>query len=151
MSKTWYKRIANHFWDHHKDRIFVMHDRFTKDPYIFRYKILDCFFFKIRLHQIVRRDNEPKLHDHPWPFFHCVIAGGYIEDNDSGTHTRSKGFWAFRRAKYRHCISDILGTESWTLIIHAWTNRSWGFHCDEGWIQYDDYEKRREENLGWEC
>lgn len=158
-SDSWYKRLADKVIRYRPELVKVISDQFTGVPYMIRYLVLDLLIIKVHLHQIIRKDSEPKMHDHPWPFFHYVLEGGYVEQNYAGLHVREPGFWAFRPARYRHAIVGLSKThwldgydvEAWTLVVRGPNLRHWGFHCDSGWVHHNDYERRRKENVGWEC
>ena len=151
MKQPWYVKLAMKINRYHPRNVKVLSDRFVNQPYLVRITLLDLGVIKVYLHQFIRRDYEAKFHDHPWPFFHYVLCGGYHEASGEWTHDRQAGYWAFHRARYRHSIVALTHEKTWTLIVRGPTMRDWGFHCDEGYISHDEYHKRRQLGLGWEC
>lgn len=49
-------------------------------PYLIRFSIFEFFGFSLKLHFILRSDDDRSLHDHPWTFWTLMIAGGYWEE-----------------------------------------------------------------------
>jgi len=127
-------------------------------PYMIRYTVLNLFFVGVYLHHILRSDDDVIPHDHPWPFFHLILKGGYYEEYPplplwhvvthkripASVHFRGPGYWAFHRAKYLHRVSmevDRDGNElpSWSLVITGPRTREWGFLTPTGWVQWKTY------------
>jgi hypothetical protein len=78
------------------------------DPYLIRWSFFDVFGYSLKLHIILRSDDDRTLHDHPWTFLSLMLKGGYWEH----THSIVKGEtirtwirpWTLRvcRAPYAH-------------------------------------------------
>ena len=59
-------------------------NRSMKTPYIhlkgymMRYWLIpyNPFGIAIRVHHILRSDNERNFHDHPWPYINVILRGG---------------------------------------------------------------------------
>lgn len=47
--------------------------------YMRRWRFISTPWFGVRLHHIVRSDNDRELHDHPFTFLSFILAGGYFE------------------------------------------------------------------------
>lgn len=121
--------------------------------YMQRWKILDSDFLNIRVHHIVRRDEDRHLHDHPWNWASLVLRGGYIEElpaelrpTFSGDkevtwfRVRLAGSFCLRRALDRHRIASVRpGT--YTLFITGPKINWWGFVTPHGKVYYRDYLK----------
>lgn len=48
--------------------------------YLFRSRWLGLNFGDVYLHHIVRSDDDPDPHDHPWSFLGFILKGGYRDD-----------------------------------------------------------------------
>lgn len=129
-------------------------------PYMVRYYLFECRWFDIYIHQIMRSDDSPDFHDHPWPFFHVILEGRYFEESPdifeslttpgkqivSFDHNlRKPGFMAFRPADYAHRL-ELTHGEVWTLVISGRKRREWGFldritGCWTQWRKYTEGER----------
>lgn len=49
------------------------------DPYLKRWSLFLPFGASIKLHHILRSDEDRDLHDHPWSFVSIILRGGYYE------------------------------------------------------------------------
>lgn len=69
---------------------------FHLPEYMNRYWLLKprrwTFGCAIRVHQILRSDNDRHLHDHPWPFATLILRGGYVEILQQHVLNRSELF-----------------------------------------------------------
>lgn len=135
--KTFYpKKKENPFY-------FVIENA-TGDPYLCRYRLFRCRWFKLTLHHILRSDEDPDLHDHPWNFVSLVLWSGYDEilpsrDPDGFEHVRRvrAGDVVRHRAADAHRL--ILVRPAWTLLVMTGKKRHWGFHTRNGWMKHEDY------------
>ena len=109
------------------------------EPYLVRYTIFRLPFLKIMIHKILATDWAPAMHDHPWPFFHVILSGSYIEQNSSGKHLRRRGHLAFRASRYTHRLILRDSNPVWTLVIRGPRIRAWGFYCRRVWVFWRDY------------
>lgn len=115
--------------------------------------ILETPWFTIRLHHILRSDEDRALHDHPWDFVSLILWGGYTEvtqwyspkgvDGLSGPRYDyfyrrfGPGNIIRRKASDLHRLELPEGKTAWTLVFTGPTLRSWGFHIPfEGWIPW---------------
>lgn len=48
-------------------------------PWMVRWSLLECFGWSLKLHHILRSDEDRDLHDHPWSFLSLILRGGYWE------------------------------------------------------------------------
>lgn len=105
---------------------------------------------RIYLHKFYRGDEDPHLHDHPWPFTSVILTRGYWEEtpyeqpsafNDNPTRGHLiyrkgeyfyKAFYPIfsklvRPATWKHRV--ILKDEKpvWTIVRTGVKERSWGF------------------------
>jgi hypothetical protein len=49
--------------------------------YLFRSKWFGLNFGDVYLHHIVRSDDDPDPHDHPWGFLGFILKGGYLDQS----------------------------------------------------------------------
>lgn len=109
--------------------------------------------FSIRIHEILRSDEDRHLHDHPWRNISIVLRGGYTEVTPTdqaqpaerdwwslNVKWRGPGSIVFRKATDRHRLVLTEGKTCWTIFIMLGNKRQWGFHTQRGWIHWKDYE-----------
>jgi len=138
--------------------------RAEKTPYIHLHGYLERYWLfpygslpfgiAIRLHHILRSDNDRHLHDHPWAFLSIVLRGGYWEqrscrcclDGNCGyapCRWRGPGSIAFRRASTWHRLGlpSAIDADSscWTLFISFRAKQDWGFLVDGEKVLAKDY------------
>jgi hypothetical protein len=104
------------------------------------------------LHKIHGSDNEPILHDHPWPSLSFILAGSYVEHtiHAGGIHVRQvrkAGDIIFRLPATPHRLEmpDGLDAPCWTLFLAGPRLREWGFHAEDGWIPWQEFKRQRSE------
>lgn len=134
-------------------------------PYLIRYTIFNCPLFGIKLHNLLRSDDDC-LHDHPWAFISFILKGGYVEHRvdkiiayeeakdisalddfffDPSNDTfqlRSKRLYGsprilFRPSNWIHKLEVYQPT--WTLVITFKKVKKWGFFTPRGWIEWFKY------------
>jgi hypothetical protein len=113
---------------------------------------------KLYLHYFHSSDEDAALHDHPWPFWSLILWGGYIEVSQCGPDEKGDRYvydphsdtvWVRlpegqrsewyeslsllrRPAAWAHRI--VIGRRNpWTLVWCGAKERSWGWHCPDGW------------------
>lgn len=92
------------------------------------------FPISVRLHHIVRPDQDRHLHDHPWNARTVILRGGYVEirpisDDEHMLHTRNAGDTCrLRFGEYHRIIS--VQPDTWTLFITGRYRGTWGFAVD---------------------
>lgn len=97
----------------------------------------------IRLHRILRADEERDLHDHPFDFTSVILVGGYTEDRPAEKGRAMcfeyrAGDVIHRKAEDAHIIAHVLpGTL--TLVFSGPKRREWGFHSPAGWVHWKEY------------
>lgn len=98
--------------------------------------------FNLFLHNF-KASDEPICHNHPWPWFRLILAGGYWEHYTDGTK-KWIGRWnfAWRKAEDYHWIELEPGLDTWSLFGHGRRKGPWGFLFPEGWIYWRDGIKR---------
>lgn len=116
------------------------------NDYLTRWSLWLPFGYSIKLHKIVRTDDDRCEHDHPWNFTRVILWGGYKENIHGIEHTRRPWRpWAFWRiypcsARFQHRITELLnGQVSWTLVFAGPKNRHWGFYTLDGWKYWREF------------
>ena len=133
-----------------KGRKKIIYDRQGEKEYLIRYYLFlkdrSWFPFNVTLHKICKSD-EPKLHDHPWPFMAIILKGGYWEHTEGRKYPKWKGPGriTFSGSKRYHRLQ--LGQDKWHNTIPCWTlffmgpkRRDWGFKDNNGnWISNEKF------------
>lgn len=114
-------------------------------PYIRRWWVIPRNrWFNVYLHQFLRSDDDRALHDHPWSNCSILLRGSYIEHTIAAggvNHKRvlSAGDVRLRLSgKFAHRI-ELHDGPCWTLFITGPRYRSWGFHCERGWVHWETF------------
>lgn len=97
------------------------------------------FLPSVRLHQIMRPDQDRHLHDHPWNARTLILRGGYTEQREDGLRHNDAGTTCRLLFGEYHRIVAVSRDGVWTLFI-TWKYRgTWGFLVDGvkvPWRQY---------------
>lgn len=125
------------------------------DVYMYRYWLFNpyeenssgkgnWFPISIRLHHIVRPDQDRHMHDHPWNARTFILRGWYFEKRHvSGTHYRLECRQAGQTAALRfgeyHAISRIGEGGVWTLFVTGKYRGTWGFLVNGVKVQWRKY------------
>lgn len=137
----------------------VIRDLEQKQDYLRRWSLWLPFGWSIKLHQILRADDDRCSHDHPWSFLRIILWGGYTEEFrherpsdtgygvhvSSGTQTlKSWRPWAPWRVylcsgSFRHRITALSGKSSWTLVVCGPKVREWGFFTNSGFMPWKSF------------
>lgn len=110
---------------------------------------LQQFGIAVRIHEILRSDDDRALHDHPWPYLTVILSGGYYEHTVDAFGELSTwhgpGDVLYRSADFRHRLE--LFRPFWfgvgahdararipavTLFITGRWQQSWGFFPGTG-------------------
>lgn len=103
---------------------------------------------KVFLHCFHRGDVEPYFHDHPWPFWSLILAGGYWEHTAKGKRWYGPGSILRRPAHWQHRVELPEGQRCWTIVWTGLKVRSWGFICPQGgWIPWREHEANQAAGL----
>lgn len=91
----------------------------------------------VRVHHILRSDDDRAFHDHPWPYLTVILRGGYTEVRPvfdrSGLYAGTTSAWRaagsvlFRGARSWHRLEVPAGVDTWTLFITGPKVQQWGF------------------------
>lgn len=102
---------------------------------------------KLFLHLFHRGDVESYDHDHPWPYWSLILAGGYWERTPTGRRWYGPGRLLRRPADWRHRVELPSGRRCWTLVWTGARVRGWGFWCASGWIPWRQHAANLEAGL----
>jgi hypothetical protein len=100
------------------------------------------FPLSIRIHKIVKPDNDRNLHDHPWNCRSFILKGWYVERrilND--IFIRSKGQSSRLNFKEYHRIETVCPEGVYTIFVTGKYQGTWGFLVNGIKINYKDYLK----------
>lgn len=132
----------------------VIMDLARTSPYLVRWSLSLPFGLSLKLHLILRPDDDRCAHDHPWWFVRIILWGGYWEEwsRDSGdsddrlriigrSHRKPWRPWAPWRFYYcghdfSHRITELPRGRSWTLVLCGRRSRDWGFYTRTGWMAW---------------
>lgn len=115
------------------------HDVTIGDDYLRRWWIIPRNdYMNIYLHQLNHDDDDRALHDHPADNISLVISGGYTEVTPDGVFERKPGDVIHRKAGDAHRL-ELKGEQSTSLFYMGPKYRQWGFHCPDGWVQWNKF------------
>lgn len=108
-------------------------------------RLLQEFGVAVRVHQILRSDNDRHPHNHPWPYLTIILRSGYWESvYDSQGHLvhqrwHGPGSVLLRSAEHWHQL-HVLNSSCTTLFITFGTKRDWGFLVDGEKVPAKEYQ-----------
>jgi hypothetical protein len=115
------------------------------DPYMRRWWLIPRNrWFNVYLHHFLHSDDDRALHDHPWSNCSILLRGRYTEHtiDAGGIHRRrvlSAGSTRLRLSgKFAHRV-ELHDGPCWTLFITGPVYRSWGFHCPQRWVPWQEF------------
>lgn len=112
--------------------------------------------FSIRVHHIVKPDDDLHLHDHPWNARTIILRGGYLEEIPAGIDGRhpERGHRISRKCVGRfrqqgdtnpigfgefHRIIHVAEGGAYTLFISGRYRGDWGFQVDGEKVPWREY------------
>jgi len=107
--------------------------------------LLQRFDIAVRIHEILRSDNERHPHSHPWSYLTVILRGSYLEQryNDEGDlvdyRAHGPGSILWRPAGSLHRLSLFDGPVT-TLFITFKKRGGWGFQVDGKIIPHREYK-----------
>lgn len=113
--------------------------------YLRRWSLWLPFGWSIKLHKIVRTDDDRCEHDHPWDFFRIILWGGYTEVRNGFSYIlkpwRPWAPWRIYpcRSEFKHRIVHLTKGYNWSLVICSPKKRAWGFYTKLGWKYWKDF------------
>lgn len=131
-------------------RKLIIRDEATGEPYLTRWHLVRCKWFRIFIHRIHRADKDRHLHNHPWPrAFAIVLRGGYQEMRDRyysaiqhyGNCSRLNTCGPRINHLYTGTYHRItwVAPNTWTLFIAGRRTRDWGFLVDGKHVPCREY------------
>lgn len=131
------------------------------------------FGYTVRLHKILKSDDDRALHDHPWAFTSIILSNGYIEvlgqwkswdemkygmlslDSRLTVTQDSEGRWIAYRwvgqgeinsadATTWHRLILLNSKPTWSLFISGKREHGWGFLLDGRKIGWKQYSTPEE-------
>jgi len=113
-------------------------------PYLVRWSLWLPFGLSLKLHKIMRPDDDRCAHDHPWWMIRIILWGGYTESHGTDSkvsHRKPWRPWAPWRIYYcgptfRHRILELPHRISWSLVLCSGRKREWGFYTKFGWLDW---------------
>lgn len=102
----------------------------------------------IRVHHILRPDEDRHLHNHPWAWRTIILSGRYVEEDDRGVfRMRREGGTASLTPDRYHRIAEVDHVEgALTLFITFRKVGSWGFRVNRTHVPWQDYLWAKELN-----
>lgn len=93
----------------------------------------------VRIHHIMRADQDRHHHDHPWDARTIILRGYYCEERGNRLCLRERGSTATLKFGEYHQISMVPEDGVWTLFI-TWKYRgTWGFLVDGQKVPWRQY------------
>jgi hypothetical protein len=145
-------------WLERHDRKRIIMDRECNEPLLTRYYIFlkdrKWFPFNIFIHKFHKGDPGD-LHDHPWPYFTLILAGGYYEwvpklwngcVVGEERHWRGPGHFRLCGANSYHRIELHPEVTPWTMFMPGPQKREWGFLVKGKWIPNGEYLTHKAEH-----
>lgn len=125
----------------------VITDIHSGEPYLIRWSLWLPFGYSIKLHKILRADEDRCDHDHPFAMLRIILWGGYREvcgEERKPQHCKPWRPWAPWRMYYcpvgfRHRITELLRSHSWTLAWCGNKQRDWGFFTKNGFMHWKQF------------
>lgn len=96
----------------------------------------------VRVHHILRADDDPHPHSHPWTARTILLKGWYYEqrpDEFTGDRLRSAGETQAMPADLVHRISQVAPGGVWTLFFTFGPSSGWGFRVDGEIVPWREY------------
>jgi len=116
-----------------------------KEIYLRRLYIARCPLFSIMIHFIDTPDKQRHLHDHPIYMLCFVLKGWYVEELEGSFDSpdsigRVRWInWVTPHKKHRIILTPKDGAV--TLCFAGPSVREWGFHTEDGWVGYQEYQR----------
>jgi hypothetical protein len=98
----------------------------------------------VRIHQILRADNDRDLHNHPWDARTIILKGWYDElregENGRIVHAKRRaGDTAAISAKTFHTITAVAPETVWTMFFMGRKVQPWGYATERGFVHWSEY------------
>lgn len=95
----------------------------------------------VRIHHILREDQDRHMHDHPWDARTVILRGWYVEERKGCAieFVRDVGDTAALAFGEYHAITDVPSDGVWTLFITFGYQGTWGFLVDGAKVPWRAY------------
>lgn len=96
----------------------------------------------VRVHCILRADDDPHPHTHPWPARTILLKGWYLEERPEeyrGERLRREGDTMDMPADLCHRITNVSEGGVWTLFWTFGSSAGWGFKVDGEVVPWRTY------------
>lgn len=116
-----------------------------KRDYLHRWSLWLPGGLSLKIHKIVRPDNDRCEHDHPWWFIRVILWGGYREIIKGQSYDRLPWRpWAFWRIypclpSFQHKIIELFKDANYSLVLCGRNKGTWGFKTKKGWIPWQKF------------
>ena len=97
------------------------------------------FPLAIRIHKIVKPDNDSHLHDHPWNARTFILKGWYVEERFDSWYVRRAGETSRLNFGEYHRITHVSEGGVYTLFVTGKYRGTWGFLVDGLKVNYKKY------------
>lgn len=104
--------------------------------YMYRWRLLSVWLFKVYLHHFVGNDWTRDLHDHPKRFISIGLRGSYVEETPEGEREYIAPWLRTFPASHIHRLRAM---DCWTLVVVGRPIREWGFWSNGSWVQWRKY------------
>ena len=101
--------------------------------------VLSWLPISIRIHKIVKEDDDRHLHDHPWNARTFILKGWYHEERLDGFNRREKGDTARLNFGEYHRITQVCEGGVYTIFVTGKYQGTWGFLVDGIKVKYYTY------------
>lgn len=141
FDQSWFDRLLTQLF---KQRMIWGHCAGERGPLLQRWFLWRKLFgFSVMIHKFYRSDQDRHFHDHPWPFITFLFHSGYTEHTPRGTFHHSWGTLLYRPATWQHWV-ELTAFPTYTLVFKRMGQREWGFHTENGWIHWKQYDQHYE-------
>lgn len=123
--------------------------------YLRRWSLWLPFGWSLKLHHILRADDDRCPHDHPWGFWTLILWGGYDEVilgvfGGEKVNRMRPGRLAYRPASFKHRIERLPRGHAWTLVLTRRRAQEWGFYTRDGWMHWRSFvDAARSRRVFW--
>lgn len=127
------------------------------EDYIHRWSLWLPFGLSMKIHKIVRPDNDRCEHDHPWWFIRFILHGGYKEVIKGKEYNRLPWRpWFFWRIypclpSFQHKITKLHKPYNLSFVICGPNRGKWGFITKKGWIHWKKFLNAKKKNVVLWC
>ena len=97
------------------------------------------FPLSVRIHKIVRPDDDRHLHDHPWNARTFILSGHYVEERENHVYVRDAGDTARLNFGEYHRVAHVPEEGVYTLFVTGKYRGTWGFLVDGIKVPYKKY------------